>query len=725
MNVQGLPSWGVSNKLGIGIAALLVTLWLGSCSGQNQNKNNMKSLKNGEKFPYTNSLIHETSPYLLQHAHNPVDWYPWGKEAFEKAEKEHKLVLVSIGYAACHWCHVMEHESFEDTAVARIMNENFICIKVDREQRPDVDHQYMEAVQLLTGRGGWPLNCFTLPNGKPVWGGTYFPRNQWVSVLQQLSDLYKKDPQKMEEQAEMLSEGIRKNNLVQVPKEKTVFKEEEMKGALEAWEKHFDRKWGGNLGSPKFPMPSTYLFLMNQYFHTHESDLLSYVTLSLDKMAMGGIYDQIGGGFARYSTDSKWKVPHFEKMLYDNAQLLSVYAKVYQLTHKPLYKKVVYETLEFLKRDLQNSQGAFYASLDADSDGKEGAFYVWKKQELDELLGKEAPLFEEYYSVTPNGNWENGENILYVRQPLSLLAEKMGITKQEAEKQLNEDRKILLQARGKRVHPLTDTKILTSWNAMAITGLLDAYGAFDDTVFLNSALETAQYLVKNRMNEEGKLWRSRKNKTEYIPAFLDDYAFLASAFLHLYRFTFDEEWLHQAQKLTSYATHHFYNPSAGFFNYSELKKGSIIQPKYEITDNVIPSSNAEMASVLYKLGNYFDNNEYIHKAEMMASAVYPDVIKNLPFFSGWGLLVNRFIFPEREVVISGEEALEKNSVLSKTYLPYIVAGSQKPSDLPLLQDRFVKGKTLIYVCENKTCNLPVATVKQALEQMGITPLNTN
>ena len=714
-----------SMKSGIGFGILLVTMLLGSCSGQNQNKNNMKSLKNGEKFPYTNNLIHETSPYLLQHAHNPVDWYPWGKEAFEKAEKENKLVLVSIGYSACHWCHVMEHESFEDTAVARIMNENFICIKVDREQRPDVDHQYMEAVQLLTGRGGWPLNCFTLPNGKPVWGGTYFPRNQWISVLKQLSELYKKDPQKMQEQAEMLSEGIRKNNLVQVPKEKTIFKEQQMKDAVKAWGKHFDKKWGGAMGSPKFPMPSTYLFLMNRYFHTRESDLLSYVTLSLDKMAMGGIYDQIGGGFARYSTDSKWKVPHFEKMLYDNAQLLSVYSKAYKLTHNKLYKRVVYETLDFLKRDLQNSKGAFYASLDADSDGKEGAFYVWKKQELDELLGKEAPLFEEYYSVTPNGNWENGENILYVRQPLSLLAKKMGITKREADKQLSRDREILLKAREKRVHPSTDTKVLTSWNAMMITGLLDAYGAFGDTVFLNSALETAQYLVKNRMNEDGKLWRSRKNKTEFIPAFLDDYAFLSGAFIHLYRFTFDEKWLQLAQKLTRYATGNFYNKQAGFYSYSELKRESIIQPKYEITDNVIPSSNAEMASVLYNLGSYFDNKEYMHKAEMMASAVYPDVIKNLPFFSKWGLLVNRFIFPEREVVITGKEALEKNRILSMTYLPYIIAGSETPSNLPLLQDRYVKGKTLIYVCENKTCNLPVDTVKQALQQLGITPLNTN
>ncbi|HFB61375.1 MAG TPA: thioredoxin domain-containing protein, partial [Bacteroidetes bacterium] len=431
---------------------------------------------------YTNHLIHETSPYLLQHAHNPVDWYPWGKEAFEKARRENKLVLVSIGYAACHWCHVMEKESFENEDVAGFMNDHFVCIKVDREQRPDVDHQYMDAVQLLTGRGGWPLNCFALPDGRPVWGGTYFPPKQWMSVLDHLNRLWQNEPQKLKEQAGQLARGIRQNNLLRLSATGRPFKKSDLDKALTSWRRHFDLTWGGSSGAPKFPMPSNYRFLLNQYYHNGDKSLLHYVELSLEKMAQGGIDDHLGGGFARYSTDSRWEVPHFEKMLYDNAQLLSLYAEAYRLTRKPLYKQVVYQTAGFLQRELLSPDGGFYASLDADSEGGEGNFYVWTKKETDSLLGEEAPLFNAAYSVTAAGNWETGKNVLFVQKDLKTLAGNFHLTPQEAEKRLASCRRKLFEARSRRTRPATDTKVLTSWNALTITGLLSAYGAFGDSL---------------------------------------------------------------------------------------------------------------------------------------------------------------------------------------------------------------------------------------------------
>ncbi len=667
-----------------------------------------------QQYIHTNALIHETSPYLLQHAHNPVNWYPWGKEAFEKAKKENKLILVSIGYAACHWCHVMEKESFENEEVAKLMNDHFVCIKVDREQRPDVDHQYMDAVQLLTGRGGWPLNCFALPDGRPVWGGTYFNRRQWLSVLTQLSAMYRSEPQKLVQQAAQITQGIRQNNLLHVSSEDQNFKKDDVKKALARWQPHFDMKWGGNTGAPKFPMPSTYRFLLNEYYHTGNKSLLQYVTLSLNKMARGGIYDQLGGGFARYATDSQWKVPHFEKMLYDNAQLLQLYSEAYQLTHRPLYKQVVDQTVDFLQRELLSPQGGFYASLDADSDGGEGNFYVWTKKETDRWLGEEAPLFNAYYSITASGNWENGKNILFVQKEVSEVAAVFQLTPQATEKKLQKARQILFEARSYRPRPQTDTKILTSWNALAISGLLSAYGAFGDSLFLKMAEKTAQFMRRERMETDGKLWRSRRSKKEMVPAFLDDYAFTAQAFFDLYRATFDEQWLHDAGKIIDYAQKHFYDKALGMFRYASEEKEPVISSKIEITDNVIPSSNSAMALVLAQAGVYFDNDSYPEMARNMMEKVYPALLQNLPYYSNWALLLNSYLYPTQEVVFSGPEALKLSRVFEQNYTPAWVAGSTAKSEMPLLKDRFVPGKTLIYVCENKTCKLPVKSVPEAL-----------
>jgi len=665
-------------------------------------------------YPYTNHLIHETSPYLLQHAHNPVNWYPWGKEAFEKARKENKLVLVSIGYAACHWCHVMEKESFENVEVAKLMNDNFVCIKVDREQRPDVDHQYMDAVQLLTGRGGWPLNCFALPDGSPVWGGTYFPRKQWISVLTQLSKLWKTEPKKMIQQAEQISQGIRQNNLLRLSTADQPFKKSGEEKALSSWRQHFDMKWGGNQGAPKFPMPSTYRFLLNEYYHNQDKSVLHFVELSLDKMAQGGIYDHLGGGFARYSTDSHWKVPHFEKMLYDNGQLLQLYAEAYRLTHKPLYKQVVYQTAEFLKRELLSPQGGFYASLDADSDGGEGNFYVWTKKETDSLLRGDAPLFDAYYSITATGNWEAGKNVLFVQKELKKVATTFHLTQQEAAEKLAVARRKLFDARSHRPRPKTDTKVLTSWNALTISGLLSAYGAFDDSGFLEMAENTGNFIRTKRMETDGKLWRDQRNKKEKVPAFLDDYAFTAQAFFDLYRYTFDERWLRSAHQVIRYAQLHFYDKATGMFWYAAGEEGPAIQPKTEITDNVIPSSNSAMALVLAQAGVYFENDSYSETARNMMEKVYPALLKNLPYYSNWALLLNRYLYPSQEVVFAGKNALKLNREFEQYYTTALEAGSTGKSETPLLKDRFIPGKTLIYVCENKTCKLPVTTVKEAL-----------
>ncbi len=663
---------------------------------------------------YTNHLINESSPYLLQHAHNPVNWYPWGKEAFEKAQKENKLVLVSIGYAACHWCHVMEKESFENVEVAKLMNDNFVCIKVDREQRPDVDHQYMDAVQLLTGRGGWPLNCFALPDGRPVWGGTYFNRKQWISVLTQLSHLYQTEPQKLVQQAEQITQGIRQNNLLHLSSENKPFKKTDVEKALASWRKHFDMKWGGNTGAPKFPMPSTYRFLLNEYYHNGDKSLLQYVTLSLNKMAHGGIYDQLGGGFARYSTDSRWEVPHFEKMLYDNAQLLQLYSEAYKLTHRPLYKQVVYQTVDFLKRELGSPEGGFYASLDADSDGGEGNFYVWTKKETDSLLGENAALFNAYYSITSSGNWEEGKNVLFAQKELKNIAATFHLTPEDAEAKLAAARLQLFKVRSHRARPKTDTKVLTSWNALTINGLLSAYGTFNDTAFLKMAEKTGNFIRTKRMEADGKLWRAQRNKKEKIPAFLDDYAFTAQAFFDLYRYTFNEQWLQNARQVIRYVQNHFYDKTTGMFWYAAVEGSPAIQPKTEIADNVIPSSNSAMALVLAQAGVFFENDSYSETARRMMEKVYPALLKNLPYYSNWALLLNGYLYPAQEVVFAGREALNLNREFEQHYTTALVAGSTGKSEMPLLKDRFVPGRTLIYVCENKTCKLPVKRVPEAL-----------
>jgi uncharacterized protein YyaL (SSP411 family) len=690
-----------------------------------------KEKKMKHKHKYTNHLINESSPYLLLHANNPVDWYPWGQEALEKAKKENKLLIISIGYAACHWCHVMEEESFSDAEVAEVMNKHFVSIKVDREERPDIDQVYMDAAHLLTGHGGWPLNAIALPDGRPVFAGTYFPKQRWTLVLKKIYELYKVNPKQVEQQAENLTKGIQTNSEITFNPTKPDFDPKAPGQIFANWKNVIDFEWGGEKRAPKFPLPIGYRFLLTYHYLTRNSTgnqdpgkkALEAVKITLDRMAMGGIYDQAGGGFARYSTDEYWKVPHFEKMLYDNGQLVSLYSYAYQLTKDPLYKTIVYETLEFVEREL-TSPGVpkggrgFYSSLDADSEGEEGKFYVWTKSEIQNLLGKNAPLIIDYFNITGSGNWEKGRNILFRTKPDKIFAQEKKIRIQELQKQVAEAKKQLLAARSKRIRPALDDKILTAWNALMLTGYIDAFRVFNDERFLKRAVKNAEFIVNNMLSRDGRLNRNYKNGKSTINAFLDDYAFTIQAFISLYQATFAEKWLTTAEKLLKYTLDHFYDKNKGMFYYTSDLDPGLITRKMEIPDNVIPSSNSQMAVNLYLLGEYFFNDDYIQKSKLMLNNVKSGMVRNGPYYANWALLLTYFVHPVAEVAIVGDEWETQRKKLDRHFLPHmILMGGKNQGKLPLLEGKLIKGQTTIFVCKNKACRLPVTNVKEALKQL--------
>jgi len=681
-----------------------------SC-GQEKNKTD-----NTHKF--TNNLIHESSPYLLQHAHNPVNWYPWGEEALEKAKTENKLLLISIGYSACHWCHVMEHESFEDIEVANFMNDNFIAIKIDREERPDIDQVYMNAVQLLTGSGGWPLNVVALPDGRPIYGGTYFPKKDWISMLTEVSNFVKENPEKAEQQAKSLTEGVKSSELIYTVTENSDFKINDLNTIFSNWNKSIDYTNGGQNTAPKFPLPVGYQFLLHYNYLTENQDALKAVKITLNKMADGGIYDQIGGGFARYSTDAFWKVPHFEKMIYDNSQLVSLYSTAYQATKKPYYKTIVYETLNFIERELTSKDGTFYTSIDADSDGEEGKFYVWKKSEIQNLLGKNADLINDYFNVTDNGNWEKGNNILYKNKSDKSIAENYKITKNQLQNKIIEAKKILLKERNKRVRPALDDKIITAWNSLMIKGYVDAYRVFDDPKFLNAAKKNAEFILKNVQKSDFRLDRNFKNGTSTINGFLDDYAFTIDAFIALYQATFDEKWLLEAQQLATYSIAHFYDSKSGMFYYTSDLDPSLIARKMDISDNVIPSANSQMAKNLFVLGKYFYNDDYLQKSKKMLSNVKQNALTGGVYYANWDILMAWFANEPYEVAILGENYLNKRKEFDTYYLPNVfLSGGKNEGTLELLKNKYIKGQTTIYACQNKACKMPDIEVKRVIMQI--------
>ncbi|MFI5140568.1 MAG: thioredoxin domain-containing protein, partial [Sphingobacteriales bacterium] len=455
-----------------------------------------------------NHLANSTSPYLLQHAGNPVNWYPWGPEALQKAKNENKLILVSIGYSACHWCHVMEHESFEDEKVAAVMNEYFVCIKVDREERPDVDQIYMSAVQLMSGRGGWPLNCICLPDQRPIYGGTYFRKNDWTSLLFNLADFFKNKPDEAEEYADRLTEGIRQYESVAFVKEQPDYTRDDLEQTVNAWKKYFDKTEGGLGAAPKFPMPNNWLSLMRYAHLAKDENVAGAVKLTLHKMAFGGIYDHIGGGFARYAVDGVWHVPHFEKMLYDNAQLLSLYAEAFTWNPDPLYQKIAEGIISFTLRELCSPEYGFYSALDADSEGKEGKFYIFTKTEIEHILGADADLFCIYYHITDDGNWEEeASNVLFRRESDEELAEKSGLQVNVLLEKIEASRQKVFEARSLRVRPGLDNKILASWNGLMLKGLCDAYRAFNKPEYLDIAIKNAGFILEGLLNKDGRLSR--------------------------------------------------------------------------------------------------------------------------------------------------------------------------------------------------------------------------
>lgn len=656
--------------------------------------------------------MQESSPYLLQHADNPVDWVPWSEAAFERARQENKLVLVSIGYSSCHWCHVMEHECFEDEEVAALMNKHFINIKVDREERPDVDQVYMTAVQLMTQSGGWPLNCFTLPDGRPIYGGTYFPKEQWMSILNSLHYTYTNEKERTEEYATMLHDGIVASELIDTPQEKTAFSNEKLHEMVVRWKRQFDTMEGGDARAPKFPMPSNYQFLLQYAVQFSDEKTMKHVELTLDKMAMGGIYDHVGGGFTRYSTDMLWKVPHFEKMLYDNAQLISLYSQAYKVFKKPLYARVVHQTIEWLQREMQDFDGVYHAAIDADSQGEEGLYYCWSLQEYKDALNENYDFASDLYAFNDRGHWEDGKYI-----PLRVLTDaelqkKYNLTPDALELKIAQVNDALLQTRKRRIRPAIDDKCLTAWNALLITGLSDAYATFQNEEYMYLALKMVRWVLKYQLKDDNSLWRTRKHNSSTIDGFLEDYATVIQAFVRFYEVTGLEEYALKARDLTEYVLVHFQNKESKMF-YFTPDSTKLIARKMDINDNVIPSSNSIMANNLLVLGHLFGKTEWIETAHQQLANIYDGMEQYGSMYSNWATALIKCTQPYFEVVFSGDNKLENSALLQSQYVPNVLTAYD--SSVIALGVNKESTTDLIFVCsENSGCLPPFDKVEEVI-----------
>jgi uncharacterized protein YyaL (SSP411 family) len=667
-----------------------------------------------------NRLAHAASPYLRQHATNPVDWFEWGEEALNKAKAENKPLLISIGYASCHWCHVMAQESFSNVAIAGLMNRHFVCIKIDREERPDIDQIYMEAAQLINGRGGWPLNAFALPDGRPFYAATYFQPHQWKELLQQLADLYENDFSKVEEAASSLTKGLQTNPLSVTFDEETesdIILQSDYHEAFESLISQVDLLSGGFKGAPKFMLPVGWEALLQYYAISDKKNILAAVTYTLDSMARGGIYDQLGGGFARYSTDGQWKVPHFEKMLYDNAQLITLYTHAWQVTRRPEYKIIAEQTIAFTERELRNPEGGFYSSIDADSEHEEGKFYVWTKDEFEHSLeSTDTGLLSHFYHISANGNWEKGKNILHYTVDKEEFALKNGVDPIDFDHILQDANQCLFNKRSKRVRPSTDEKVITAWNALMISAYVSAYKAFGNPVYLQRATELVSFVKKYLLHDD-ILYRTCMDGQVSTEAFLDDYAFLADAMLSLYEVTFDISHVQLAERLTNYVLHHFTDEEHQLFYYTSDKSEPLIARKYDYTDNVMPSSNSVMAHVLLKLGRLTDNLIYQQRAELMLKTIGQRYIQGGAYFANWTILAGKITHPSLEIVVTGENALPEALRLQQHYLPLAVIAGGDDAPLSLLKERAKNKELSFYVCQDNTCGLPVHSVEDAIKMI--------
>ncbi len=702
-----------------------------------------------------NHLVHETSPYLLQHAHNPVDWYAWKPEALERAKREDKPILVSIGYSTCHWCHVMERESFENQSVAEVMNENFICIKVDREERPDVDQIYMEACQVISGGGGWPLNCFLTPDGRPFFAGTYYPpesaygRPSWLQVLHNMRNAFGEKRQIVEEQADKLTQIIRDADKNYIKNDfSTTFNALNTEGGVDDdflkkfnpvlldnifynLQQRFDSEEGGFGGAPKFPGTMCIQFLLDYYFYSKNENALAHAELSLIKMIQGGIYDQLGGGFARYATDRAWLVPHFEKMLYDNALIISVLADAYKLTKKQIYRETIEETLGFIQREMQNTEPAnpsvgavFFSAYDADSEGVEGKFYVWSKAEIEQILGEDAPLFCQFYDVSEEGNWEE-TNILHRDLNYEMFAQNLNLDVSYLKNKLKESRDKLFNIRDLRIKPGLDDKILLSWNALMISAFARAHEAINTKNYAQiaqGALDTV--LEKFKSNEKPyALFHTYKNGQAQYSAFLEDYAFLIEAMIDVYGVTFDKKYLHLAKEYTDFTFENFFDTTANLFYFTSENQTDIILRKKEVFDSATPSGNSTMVRNLLRLSVFFANEKYKILAVNMLRAVFDSFERYPTSFGRWASGAISVVYPPYEIAVVGKTATSDILPINALFLPNKIAmASVESDDFPLLEGKMAKntegGQSLIYVCQNYACQKPVDNFDDFLETLS-------
>jgi uncharacterized protein len=685
--------------------------------------------KQDTAMSFANRLAKESSPYLLQHAHNPVDWYPWGEEAMQKAEQEDMAILLSIGYSACHWCHVMERESFEDPEVAEIMNRNFVSIKIDREERPDLDHIYMDAVQAMTGSGGWPLNVFLTPSGKPFYGGTYFPpapafgRPSWKQVLSSIALSFKEKRNALEEQSESLVGHLVKSNDFGVgsPSHQdselgSVCTEQNLRQAFDHIMQAADRQLGGFGRAPKFPQTFIVRFLLQYCYCWGDRDALDQACLSLDKMIKGGIYDQVGGGFARYSTDDQWLVPHFEKMLYDNALLVVALSEAYQLSGAMHYRHALAQTMDFISREMLSPEGGFYSALDADSEGIEGKYYTWQKSEIDQLLAEDSAMFCAYYGVRSEGNWEH-QNILHVAVEAEVLARSLGMDAAQLEQRLARCRTKLLAYRTARIAPGLDDKVLLGWNALMITACCKAYAA-TGTLSYRQLAERSEQFIWTHLRGTGLTYfcHSYKNGKTRIPAFLDDYSYLIEALIQLQEVTGQSDYLLKARELTEFVLENFSESSSGQFFFTHQAQPDIIIRKKEIYDGAVPSGNAVMAMNLLYLSVIFDRPDWKQRAIHNCLAL-SDVILRYPIsFGVWATVMQALTYGMVEVAITGVKLEAVREEFLRTFIPYRVfqSATHINNDFPLLENKPITAPPLIFLCSDYTCQNPVTEVHELI-----------
>jgi len=659
-----------------------------------------------------NRLHAETSPYLLQHRDNPVHWHAWNDEAWRIAKSENKPVLISIGYSACHWCHVMEHEVFEDFECAELMNMNFVCIKVDREERPDIDSWFMDAAHLMGSRGGWPLNVFTLPDGKPIFAGTYFPKQNWIVLLENLKNVFHGDFGRVEEYGSQVSDALRQLN---GPRDaaKQLASIDAVHSWVADWSQHWDTELGGNRKAPKFPMPTNWELLLQYAVYFNDEHSAMQVRTTLTKMALGGIYDQLAGGFARYSVDAEWKVPHFEKMLYDNAQLVSVYAQAFRAMGDDLFLRIVDETVDFMKREWRSIDGLYYAALDADTEGMEGKYYVWNESEFDAVLGDDSAFIKKYYGVGTHGYWEHGNSVLCIHQHDQYRYRALNSEEEKTKALIASCNKLLLQHRNKRAKPGLDDKCVASWNGMLVRAFAEASRIKQRSHYLKDAEQLLEIMIAELMQENGLLAHAKtKGKLTHVYLLEDQVSFM-EALLLVYETGGEEKWLRLAEEMMIRVEKHFNSTESSWFLNRAQDAQQVAGAKFEINDNVIPAANSIACRILIKLARHCNHTNWQKRAESMLLEIVPSV-DYAPGYSNWILGLLEVITEPVEIAFTGPAAIENSRIYHEKLHPFVVtAASTCESELPLFKARN-SAESLIYVCRNNTCDKPLHKIEEIL-----------